>query len=348
MFGARSAEDMIGKSALGLTHRDDWHKIRARMLNVDSGTQITDVRENRYVRLSGALFQGESRASRITWNNEPAHLLAIRDITERKEIEAALEDAKTAAETANRTKSKFLANMSHELRTPLNAVIGFSEIFMEQLMGPLGNDKYQDNATDIHNSGKHLLKLINDILDISKIKSGKAQLFEEDVVVAEIVNGMLRLFDTRMDTNHVTIDTDVEAGLPLLRADERKQILINLVSNAVKFSHSGGWVVVRVWSAKDSGFVIQVEDAGIGIALRDIPKALAPFQQIDSDLNRNYEGTGLGLPLTKTLVELHGGSLNLDSQIGVGTTVTARFPASRIANSTENADFVEYQIGGAA
>ena len=147
-------------------------------------------------RLFGA-FQGESRASRITWNNESGHLVAIRDITDRKEIESALEDAKTASETANRTKFEILANMSHEFRTPLNAVIGFSEIFMQQMMGPLGNEKYQDYASDIHNSGKHLLNLIKDILDISKIESGEARLFEEDIDIAGTVDSALRLVNAR-------------------------------------------------------------------------------------------------------------------------------------------------------
>jgi PAS domain S-box-containing protein len=350
MFGARSAEHMIGKSALGLIHHNNWEKIRTRRLNVEQGRKLTEVDENQYIRLNGTQFQGEGRASRITWNNKPAQLVAVRDITERKEIEAALQDAKTAAETSNRTKSEFLANMSHELRTPLNAVIGFSEIFMHEMMGPLGNEKYQDYASDIHSSGKHLLNLINDILDISKIESGEARMFEEEIDVGEIVNSTLRLLAERAATNHITIVAEIGTGLPLLCADERKlkQILINLVSNAVKFSNSGGEIVIRVWSAMESGFVIQVEDSGIGIALQDIPKALAPFQQIESDLNRSYEGTGLGLPLTKSLVELHGGSLNLESQLGVGTTVTVRFPASRITSRAEISDIMDLEVGGAA
>lgn len=351
MFGAATTEDMIGRPALELVHPDDREKIRARrQFNAENGETLTGGVENQYVRIDGVIFQGEGRSRPITWNNEPAHLVVIRDISERKEIEAALEDAKTAAETSNRTKSEFLANMSHELRTPLNAVIGFSEIFMQQMMGPLGNEKYQDYATDIHNSGKHLLNLINDILDISKIESGESSLFEEDVDVAGVIDGAMRLLAPRAETSHVTITADVESGLPPLCADERKlkQILINLLSNAVKFSNDGGEVIVRVWSPKDGGFVFQVEDSGIGIALQDIPKALAPFQQIDSDLNRSYEGTGLGLPLTKSLVELHGGSLNLDSTIGVGTTVTVRFPASRVGGVPENMDLMKLKLGGAA
>jgi signal transduction histidine kinase len=160
----------------------------------------------------------------------------------------------------------------------------------------------------------------------------------------------LRLLNARTEARHVVITTEIEEDLPQLCADERKlkQILINLVSNAVKFSDTGGEVVIRVWSSKDSGYVVQVEDSGIGITLQDIPKALAPFQQIQSDLNRNYEGTGLGLPLTKSLVELHGGSLNLDSQIGVGTTVTVRLPASRIVSLNENTDIPDMELDGAA
>lgn len=256
MFGARSADDMTGKSALEMTHHEDWENIRARRRRVDAGTSLSEMAENRYVRLNGTAFQGESRASRITWNNESGHLVAIRDVTDRKEIESALEDAKTASETANRTKFEILANMSHEFRTPLNAVIGFSEIFMQQMMGPLGNEKYQDYASDIHNSGKHLLNLIKDILDISKIESGEARLFEEDIDIAGTVDSALRLVNARAEARHVAITTEISEDLPLLCADERKlklkQILINLVSNAVKFSDTGGEVVVPVWSALES------------------------------------------------------------------------------------------------
>jgi signal transduction histidine kinase len=243
-----------------------------------------------------------------------------------------LQIARDQAETANRAKSEFLAAMSHELRTPLNAVIGFSEIIKNETFGPVGSVEYREYAGDIHGSGQHLLDLINDILDLSKIESGVQELFEDDIEVPKVAETVLRLVRQRAKEREVELELDLPDGLPLLNADERKvkQILANLLTNAVKFTDSGGTVTLRAWCRADSGFVIQVADTGIGIAPDDIPKALAKFAQIDSDLNRKFEGTGLGLPLTKALVELHGGCLDLQSQVGVGTTVTVRFPAARI------------------
>jgi signal transduction histidine kinase len=243
-----------------------------------------------------------------------------------------LQIARDQAETANRAKSEFLAAMSHELRTPLNAVIGFSEIIKNETFGPVGSVEYREYAGDIHGSGQHLLDLINDILDLSKIESGVQELFEDDIEVPKVAETVLRLVRQRAKEREVELELDLPDGLPLLNADERKvkQILANLLTNAVKFTDSGGTVTLRAWCRADSGFVIQVADTGIGIAPDDIPKALAKFAQVDSDLNRKFEGTGLGLPLTKALVELHGGCLDLQSQVGVGTTVTVRFPAARI------------------
>ncbi|MCH9052698.1 MAG: HAMP domain-containing protein [Proteobacteria bacterium] len=240
--------------------------------------------------------------------------------------------ARDEAENANRSKSEFLANMSHELRTPLNAIMGFSEIIEKQIHGPVGSDKYRDYAIDINGAGRHLLDLINDILDLSKIESGKAELHEEDIDVAALLGSVQTLVRSHAHDDDIALEFDTAEGLPALRADARKlkQILVNLLSNAIKFTKAGGKVALRAWCREDSGYVFQIADSGIGIAFEDIPKALAPFHQIDSALNRKYEGTGLGLPLTKSLVELHGGSLDLQSEVGKGTTVTVRFPANRI------------------
>ncbi|MEE9590639.1 MAG: HAMP domain-containing sensor histidine kinase, partial [Hyphomicrobiaceae bacterium] len=195
--------------------------------------------------------------------------------------------------------------------------------------------KYRDYAEDIYSSGQHLLGLINEILDLSKVESGTAELLEENIEVPSLVQSTLRLVEHSAKTAEVALDLDVCDDLPLLRADERKlkQILVNLLANAVKFTEPGGVVTFRAWCRADSGFVFQVVDTGIGMAASDIPKALSQFGQIDSDLNRKYEGTGLGLPLSKALIELHGGSLDLQSQLGVGTTVTVRFPPNRLIQS---------------
>ena len=243
------------------------------------------------------------------------------------------------ADAASRAKSEFLASMSHELRTPLNAIIGFSEILSTEALGPIGSDKYRDYAGDIHESGQHLLNLINDILDLSKIESEKDELHEENIDIPQLTGSVIRLIGQRAEESGVELELELPDPSPDLRGDERrlKQILVNLLSNAVKFTEAGGKVVLKIWFRADSGYVFQVIDTGIGIAREDIPKALSQFGQIESSVNRKHDGTGLGLPLTKSLVELHGGSLDLQSDVGVGATVTVRFPANRIVNSLTQA-----------
>ena len=261
------------------------------------------------------------------------------DITEQETAKTEMLQAKEQAEFANRTKSEFLANMSHELRTPLNAILGFSELMGNATLGPLGNPKYQEYAKDINDSGRHLLALINDILDLAKIEAGRLELDEEDIDVAKTISSCMVLVKERAKNGGVKLKTDIPDGLPALHADARKlkQILVNLLSNAVKFTPAGGEVTLKAWWREDSGYVFQVIDTGIGIALADIPTALSPFGQVDSALSRKFTGTGLGLPLTKSLVEIHGGSLDLQSDEGAGTTVTVRFPKERIVHLPEAA-----------
>ncbi|MCZ6592081.1 MAG: PAS domain-containing sensor histidine kinase [Alphaproteobacteria bacterium] len=254
------------------------------------------------------------------------------DVTERKRAEATALAAKDEAEHANKAKSEFLANMSHELRTPLNAINGFSEMIFAETLGPLGNVEYQKYAGYIKESGQHLLGLINDLLDISKIEAGSIELADEIVGLAALVRSCVAMIRERADAENVQIHVDIdEELLPLLCADEMRirQVVLNLLSNAVKFTQAGGEVTVRVWYHVDRGFVLQVADTGIGIAAHNIPKALTRFEQVESTLDRTYEGTGLGLPLTKSLVEEHGGNLDLHSQVGVGTVITVSLPASR-------------------
>lgn len=247
-----------------------------------------------------------------------------------------LETARVAAEEANRVKSEFLSNMSHELRTPLNAIIGFSQIIKQQTFGPVGSTKYRDYATDIHDSGIHLLELINEVLDFSMMEAGAAELLEDDVDVTATIRTVLRMVADRAEKQGISLSVDTPDDLPLLRADTRKmrQILINLLTNAIKFTAEGGTITITAWARTSSGYVLQVADTGIGIALEDIPKALGVFGQVDSVMTRQHQGTGLGLPLTKSLAELHGGSLDLQSQPGIGTTVTVRFPAERVIENT--------------
>ncbi len=247
--------------------------------------------------------------------------------------------ARDQADAANRAKSEFLAAMSHELRTPLNAVIGFSEIMKTEAIGPIGSPQYRDYANDIYDAGSHLLTLINNILDLSKVESGADELREEDIEVAHAVESVLRMVRQRAERSRLQLAVDIPKNPPLLRADPRKvkQILVNLLSNAVKFTPAGK-ITVKAWWRADGGYVFQVVDTGIGIALEDIPKALSQFGQVDGKLNRRYHGTGLGLPLTKALVEMHGGSFDLQSEVGVGTTVTVRFPAERIVHQPPDSE----------
>jgi PAS domain S-box-containing protein len=254
------------------------------------------------------------------------------DVTDRMRAETELKRAKELAEGANRAKSDFLAMMSHELRTPLNAIIGFSEIVMGEVFGPVGNEKYHGYLGDIQRSGNHLLELINDILDLSKAEAGLMEINEEGMDVAQVIATTVGMVRLRAEEADVRVVTEVPEGLPEVIADERKirQSLLNLVSNAVKFTPQGGQVTVKALMEGDC-LQIRIEDTGIGIAAADIPKALSPFGQIDSALSRRHTGTGLGLPLTKRLVEAHGARLEIQSEIGVGTVAIIEFPPERLA-----------------
>ena len=254
------------------------------------------------------------------------------DVTELRSRELALVRAKEVAELANRAKSEFLANISHELRTPLNAVIGFSEVISSQAFGPVGNQQYREYADDILNSARHLLNIINDLLDIARIEAGKMELYETEVSALDVAAAVLSVIAEQADRAGLTLESEVPEELPCFVADEGriKQVLLNLLSNAVKFTEKGGHIELMASVDPDGCFVFRVRDTGIGIAAEDLSAALAPFEQVESQLTRRFEGTGLGLALSRELVELHGGKLEIDSELGRGTTVKVSLPPNRI------------------
>ena len=261
-----------------------------------------------------------------------AHITALEETQCRLETTSAeLSAALVAADDASRAKSEFLAAMSHELRTPLNAVIGFSDMLIMETFGPLGNARYVEYARDIKNSGRHLLALINDVLDLSRLDAGRVELEDDEVGVHELIGPVLRMIDAQAAEGNVAVSQRVESRLPWIRVDRRRvhQVLINLVSNAVKFTPERGRVQISAFRAGDE-IAISVTDTGIGIAPENMAKAFERFRQIDSALSRKYEGAGLGLPLARQLMELHGGRLVLESELHHGTTATIYFPAERV------------------
>ncbi len=264
-----------------------------------------------------------------------AFIGTLRDISARKLYEEALLTAKRTAEAANEAKSSFLAQMSHELRTPLNAIIGFSEIIKDSILGPVQPVKYQQYSRDIFQSGQHLLRIINDILDLSRIEAGKVTIENDVVDLSEVTATSVKLIETTVRDKQITLVVDLPSDLPRLRADDRavRQIIINLLSNATKFTASGGTITVRAM-VEERGLVTEIEDTGIGMSPDEVDWALLPFGRTYSEKAKSHEGTGLGLVITKSLVELHQGTLVIASQPGEGTRVTVCFPPSRVIGSS--------------
>ena len=262
-------------------------------------------------------------------------VVVATDITVAREREREISQARQAAEHASAAKSEFLAMISHELRTPLNAVIGFSEMMAQKVFGDLGSPHYEEYVDDIKTSGEHLLSLINSIIDLNKIDSGSMELNEQEFAFEPILKKCLVLQKPVIERKSLQLSVDLGPDQPLLMVDQAllSKAISNVVSNAVKFTPESGRITVAVARGGDGEFDLQVSDTGIGMDAAGLSKAMEPFQQIDSALSREYEGIGLGLPLAKAAVELHGGTLLLDSEPGIGTTVTIRLPGSRLLAS---------------
>jgi two-component system cell cycle sensor histidine kinase PleC len=307
-------------------------------LIVESGVQVEALESLIATENPSALMRGfvVTTAGRYAGVASALSLLQLNLArTARRKREA--EEARHAAESANRSKSRFLAVMSHELRTPLNAIIGFSDLMQSQSLGPLQPVKYREYAEDIHVSGQNLLGVINDILDMAKIEDGKMVLFEEPIDLGEQISAATRFVAERARQSQVALDRDIAQGLPPLFADQRsvRHILLNLLANAVKFTPGGGRVTVRAERTADRGLALAVADTGIGMSAEHIEIALTPFGQVANEYTRRHDGTGLGLPLVKSLAELHGAAFRIDSTLGIGTTVSIAFPAERVLEPGE-------------
>jgi two-component system, cell cycle sensor histidine kinase PleC len=287
---------------------------------------------------TAALHEIEARAEKDTLIGELEQAKAISDESRRK------------AEEANFAKSRFLATMSHELRTPLNAILGFSEVMQQELMGPLENTYYKGYVTDIHDSGRHLLELINEILDISRIEAGRYTLNEESTTLPYMVEDCIHMMGLRARNKGLTIVESYEEGLPKIWADERavRQIVLNILSNAVKFTPSGGSISVKVGWTAGAGQYVSVRDTGPGIPEDEIPIVLSRFGQGSIAIKSAEQGTGLGLNIVQALIKMHGGTFDLRSKLREGTEIVITFPKSRVLEIMPKIEERPRRRGGAA
>jgi len=353
--------DGVGQSVAGGTHPSDpsgetadsdtrlslldhvtrvftYRAVRRYPLEVTVGLDVADVFASYY--RDRTIIVSLTALASLAFCGVALYLIRVGRATARHQSELAQEQAKVRearsgterAEAASQAKSLFLTNMTHELRTPLNAIIGFSEIIKDQALGPSAGKNYADYARDIHNSGQHLLGLINDILDLAKVDAGTMTLDEEPIDLAELVGQCLTPLGPRYRSKGVSVENDIPRSLPFILGDRQKlkRALANVIGNAVKFNQDGGRVTIAAAAAADAGLSLSISDTGIGMSPDETSRAFQPFVQIDSDLTKRYEGTGIGLPLAKRFVELHGGTLGIESVKGAGTTVTLGFRGDRV------------------
>ena len=325
-------ESLIGLAPSALVHPDDLETMQAAFMEASYFGRPASA-EIRLKRAGATHVWAEIRCRPVPKaNGEAADIVAVtRDISERKAYERELIEARDLSEQANRSKSRFLANMSHELRTPLNAIIGFSEVMSHQMFGPLGGTRYVEYSGLIHESGNHLLDLINSILDMSKIEAGKFELSEEIFDLNAVAEAAIRFVKLPAERAGVVLKTAISSGASSIFADKRaiKQILVNLLSNGVKFTPRGG--EVRITAGLDAqGIEIAVADTGTGISKKDLERLGKPFEQVEGEHVRSKEGTGLGLALVKALAAMHGGDAVLESMLGEGTVVRVRLPYAAV------------------
>ncbi|MCZ4280547.1 PAS domain S-box protein [Kiloniella laminariae] len=299
------------------------------------------------LRRNGEIFPADATVMKIKRGDSFIFAAVVRDISEQISVQNELRQAKEMAEAANRMKTTFLANMSHELRTPLNAIIGFSEFISEEHLGRIEPPKYREYIKDILYSGCHLLTIVNDILDLSRVEAGEITLHETAVDIESAIESAYRFVKRQAQEKNIRLQTEVDANLPHLLVDERllKQVVINLASNAVKFTPEGGAIVARVVPAATGGeLAIIISDTGIGIAKEDLDRVIKPFEQCESSYTKTIEGTGLGLSLALSLMELHNGRLAIESELGVGTSVILTFPPERVVTGKSAEDYPQQTL----
>jgi PAS domain S-box-containing protein len=334
LFGYKP-DELLGQPILDLFHPEDRQVIPEALKRIQVGGEGAPVRY-RLRRRDGEYIWIETSLAKVAddCSGQIEVIAVARNIEASKRLEQELASAKDKAEAANRAKSEFLAGMSHELRTPLNAIIGFAELIAAEAAEAGGNERHADYAQDIGNAGQHLLEMINDVLDLAKIEAGRLALEDQAFDPVSAVHGCARLLARRAENAGVSLTVRPGVWDGLVVADERRfrQIVLNLLSNAVKYTVAGGRVELTMGKDPQGGLMVTVADTGIGIAENDLKKVMEPFGQVKNHLSRGVEGTGLGLPLTKRLVEMHGGLLDLRSRLGEGTSVVVWFPASRTLN----------------
>lgn len=331
-----AAEHILGKTPDQLVGLDFCRAVGPVSPVLPSGLDVDAYDQKGPAELGLPLPGGGERIVEVTLRSIPGEpagtcVAILHDVTQIRRRENEISTARDQAEAANRSKTHFLANMSHELRTPLNAVLGFSEIIKSEMFGPLGSERYLDYSQGIHDSARHLLGIINDILDISSIEAGDRRMAEELFEPLQVCRSAINLLMGRMQATGIAVDVAVAPDAGLLRADRRMvmQILVNLLSNAIKFSPRKGRVAIAVARTGDNSMRFSVSDQGIGISGEDLKRVLMPFEQVEGAYARTHEGVGLGLPLVTSMAELHGGRFELESELGKGTTATVTFPPER-------------------
>ncbi len=281
-------------------------------------------------------------------NGQKYQITTLIDITFRKRMEKSLREAKEQAESSNRAKSSFLANMSHELRTPLNAIIGFSEMLISQIYGPLGDKKYGEYTGDIHHSACHLLEIINEILDMSRIEAGSIKLANNETPLSTITDTIIRMLTPQIQDKQMDVIVSLPENMPLLRIDERliRQAMINIVSNAIKYSPESSNITISAEFKRNEDLSITIKDNGDGIPESKLAHVLQPFGRVEDAFKKKseIEGTGLGLPIAKGMIELHGGSLDIKSKEKVGTNVIITLPAYRIIKKKDTSSFSHFKF----